>query len=451
MNKMKWIKDVVTLGLFVCVVTPVFSQKQSSNITLTGQLKNFSNQVEVEDMSEYQYLLPPTAERIIIPDSNGNFKVTFSAVAPNYYRLGRNALYLSPGDNLQVTIDKNNPKLATFSGKGAEANNYMKDTPFPKGGSFLEAGRLIKETPEATIAEVEAAAEERKKQLKTITKVSPEFKRLEAARIKADLINSIYLSQTYGLGKKKLRADGTPQTEEDYQKAILPKVKELSKNFTDPSLMKIVVYRDIADNVIKEGGKPEDVRRIRDWYTGSALVRQMQKINDKQQLAQLKSEVDKITTTEYRGAVNEMLKRLMAFGKGDTAVDFQAIDISGKLVNLSSLKGKVLYVDLWATWCGPCMQEMPHFEKLKEKYRDNPNVAFISLSIDDGAALWKKSVEGRKAGGIQWLINRSKLDAYNIVGIPRILLIDKDFKVSDMNAPAPSKIDAVYAIEALLR
>jgi thiol-disulfide isomerase/thioredoxin len=97
------------------------------------------------------------------------------------------------------------------------------------------------------------------------------------------------------------------------------------------------------------------------------------------------------------------------------------------------------------------MAEMPHYEELKEKYRDNPAVAFVSLSIDDGAALWKKSVESRKANGIQWLINRNTLNDYDIVSIPRSLLIDKEFKMVDMNAPMPSSKEIITLIDNLIR
>src|SRR5690606_9632808 len=77
------------------------------NVKLTGQLVNFSNQVEVEDFSEFQYLLPPAANRLIVPDVNGKFTITFPLPAPNYFRIGRNILYLTPGDDMKVMIDKN--------------------------------------------------------------------------------------------------------------------------------------------------------------------------------------------------------------------------------------------------------------------------------------------------------------------------------------------------------
>lgn len=445
-------KKIILLSACLCflILGQVAAQTKSGWVTLKGQLKGFSNQVEISDLSEFEYLLPPSSERVFVPDAAGNFSFKFKVSAPNYYRLGRNSLYLSPGDDLKVFIDQSNPTLASFEGKGAEANRYMMNTPFPKAGSFIAAGRFVKETPELTIATVEEQAALRTKELAKLTNVSAEFRRLETARIKADLINSINNGEIYGVYKLKLKDQEAKSYVENYKKVIAPKVQAYSKGFIDPSLMKQTVYRDIADEIVKQGGQSADVQKIKDWYAVSDLVEEMQKVSDKKLLATFKVKIAAIKTIVYRDAASKMLQSLMSFGKGDLAVDFTATDLNGQNVNLSSLKGKVIYVDIWATWCGPCMQEMPHFEKLKQQYKDNPNVVFVSLSIDDSENPWKQSVEGRKADGYQWLINRSKLKAYNIVGIPRSLLIDQQFKIVDMAAPMPSEAAAAKAISALL-
>lgn len=449
---MKVINKVALVYCFsLLMLTSAFGQQKVGWVAIKGQLKGFSNQAEIEDLSEFQYLLPPSAERMVVPDANGNFSIKFKATQANYYRLGRNTLYLSPGDNLEVYIDKSNPRLAKFKGQGAAANTYMMNTPFPKGGSFIEAGKYVKDSPEATVAAVEEQAALRTKELATVKNVSPEFRRLETARIKADLINSINSGETYGSYALKLKGNAAKAYAENYVKAVASKVAEYSKNFTDASLMKMVVYRDIADEVIKQGGKATDIQSIKDWYALSELVTEMHKLSDKKQLAVFGSKIAVFKTERYKVAANKMLQHLMSFGKGDTAIDFTTVDMAGNQVNLSSLKGKVIYVDIWATWCGPCMQEMPHFEKLKLQYKDDPKVAFVSLSIDDTEQPWKQSVESRKADGYQWLINRTKLQAYNIVGIPRTLLIDKDFKMVDMDAPMPSEAAAVTAINNLLK
>lgn len=438
------------LTILVFVMFFNISAQTNKTVTLKGVLKNFGNQPIIEDLSDMQYLLPPTAERMIIPKEDGSFQITFKLASPNYFRLGRNILYLSPGDNLNVSIDQKNPLIAEFQGKGSIANTYLKATPFPKAGSYMEAGKNAKPTAKETIEYILETAKLKQKELDALKGVSPEFKRLETARIKADTINSL-LGGRIQFYRPKISADLLKAYETEYQTLSEAEINKLNKNFVDFSLMKLVVYRDIAEDLVKYSSNKVDAQKIKDWATASSLVGAMSKISDKNELKKYSSEVSSIKTTNYRDAVQQRLDGLLKFGKGDTAIDFTAVDTKGNSVNLASLKGKVIYLDLWATWCGPCLQEMPYFEKLKEKYKDNANIAFVSLSIEDDANIWQNSVAKRKAEGLQWLINRNKLMDYDIVGIPRTIVIDKSFKIANLNAPVPSAKETEKIIEELLK
>lgn len=428
--------------------------QQKHSVTLRGTLAHFTNEVEVQDMSEFQYLLPPLAERLILPeDSTGKFRISFPLQAPNYFRIGRNILYLTPGDDLTVFIDYNNPALATFKGRGSEANMFLRQTPFPKAGSYIEAGSKAQETPQQTIEYILQAGANRSKQLDSVINISAAFKQLEKGRIKADIINSLLDGQITFYRPRSIRKDSMKMKiyGDEYEALIKPVVASYSKGFVDASLLKVAVYRDLTDSLVNQPGNAAELQKIKDWMKATVIIEEMKKVSDKQMLKNFSITIGTIKTLAYKNALNKTLATLLKFGKGDMASDFAASDLNGNTVMLSSLKGKVIYVDLWATWCGPCLAEMPHYEELKEKYKDNLEIAFVSLSIDDNISLWKSSVANRKAGGYQWLINRNKLDAYNIVSIPRILLIDKDFKMVDMNAPVPSSKKLPDLIEALLK
>ncbi len=129
--------------------------------------------------------------------------------------------------------------------------------------------------------------------------------------------------------------------------------------------------------------------------------------------------------------------------KGDPSPKFNYPDQNDQNVSLDDLKGKYVYVDVWATWCGPCKKEIPFLKEMDEQYKGK-NIAFVSLSIDkmEHKDKWLKMIEDEDLKGIQILAdndwNSEFVTAYNIKGIPRFILIDKEGNIVDSNAPRPS-------------
>ena len=119
----------------------------------------------------------------------------------------------------------------------------------------------------------------------------------------------------------------------------------------------------------------------------------------------------------------------------------------GGTTSLSDLKGKYVYVDVWATWCGPCKREIPFLKEVEKKYHGK-NIEFVSLSVDniDGKRgsheKWVKMVAEKELGGIQLFSPKDwKSDfvtGYKIKGIPRFILIDPNGNIVNASAPRPS-------------
>jgi thiol-disulfide isomerase/thioredoxin len=424
-------------------------QAKQNQVVLKGKLKNFSDQVIIDDNSEIGQLLPGSSKVVIIPDSKGNFNVKLKLQSANYFRIGRNILYLSPDDDMEVFIDCNDPLAATFKGKGSEANTYLRNTPFPKAGSFLEAGDRVQNTVRATIDTILAIGDHRKKELDQVKNISVEFKRVEKARVKADLINSLLCGQGVYM-PRRISPDSIPKYKSEFKAMASPLIHEYYDGFVDASLLKLVVYRELVNTLLTQQVPKEDLLQIREWKSADSLVEAMKKTGDKKILTKYAAVINQIKVPVYKNALKSYLAERLKFGNGDPVIDFSAVDLQGNKVNLSSLKGKVIYVDLWATWCMPCMAEMPHFNQLKEKYKENPNVVFVSLSIDNATKAWKGSVMRRKADGLQWLIDRNKLIDYNISGVPRTILINKNFIIENIHAPLPSDKELTGVIDRLL-
>ena len=104
-------------------------------------------------------------------------------------------------------------------------------------------------------------------------------------------------------------------------------------------------------------------------------------------------------------------------------------DSEGKITNLSDLKGKVVFINFWATWCPPCIAEMPSINKLKSKFKDNPNVVFIMLDMDSDLKKSLKFME-RKNYNLDVYIPASQIPGDYFQGaLPTTLLFAKSGKL----------------------
>jgi len=136
-------------------------------------------------------------------------------------------------------------------------------------------------------------------------------------------------------------------------------------------------------------------------------------------------------------------QNLIGLRKGDPSPAFNYPDKNGNNVSLADLKGKYVYIDVWATWCGPCKREIPFLKEMDEEYKGK-NIAFVSLSIDkmENKEKWLKMIEEEDLKGIQILADKDWssdfVTAYNIEGIPRFILLDQAGNIVNSNAPRPS-------------
>lgn len=141
----------------------------------------------------------------------------------------------------------------------------------------------------------------------------------------------------------------------------------------------------------------------------------------------------------YRKTVNKKVAKWEKLNPGKMAPDFTGKTPDGKTISLSDLKGKYVYVDVWATWCGPCRGEIPYLEKLEKEYHGK-NITFLSVSIDKDAEKWRKMVDEKHLKGVQINVGSSSSlnKDYMIIGIPHFMLFDPEGKIVKIYAPRPS-------------
>ncbi|MDD8018047.1 MAG: redoxin domain-containing protein [Bacteroidota bacterium] len=129
-------------------------------------------------------------------------------------------------------------------------------------------------------------------------------------------------------------------------------------------------------------------------------------------------------------AQKKLTKNLLKERLNKPAIDFTLKDLEGSSVSLNSLRGKVVVVDFWATWCGPCKSSFPFLQKVYEKYKSNPNVKILAVNTWErqiGAereALVKKFLEENKYT-FPVLYDEGVVEKYGVEGIPTKFIIDK--------------------------
>ena len=128
---------------------------------------------------------------------------------------------------------------------------------------------------------------------------------------------------------------------------------------------------------------------------------------------------------------------------GKPAIDFTYPDMDSNMISLSDFKGSYVYVDVWATWCGPCRYEIPFLIQLEKDYHD-ANIIFMSVSVDveEAKQKWIDMINEKDMGGVQLISTdgwKSQImKDYAINGIPRFMLFDREGNVISVDAPRPS-------------
>ena len=136
--------------------------------------------------------------------------------------------------------------------------------------------------------------------------------------------------------------------------------------------------------------------------------------------------------------VDEFMKRKATVPGSPFPAGVNIVDADGKAVDFAQFKGKYVYIDMWASWCGPCCKEVPHLKKLESEL-NNDNVVFVSVSSDKDEQAWRNKMSELKMHGYQFLDKENTLgEALNVKGIPFFVIYDKEGNLHTYGALRPS-------------
>ncbi|MCX6224048.1 MAG: TlpA disulfide reductase family protein, partial [Bacteroidia bacterium] len=192
---------------------------------------------------------------------------------------------------------------------------------------------------------------------------------------------------------------------------LAAKFNFVKKTFTNPEMVETFMYNDLGQQIDGASTKGIDAQ-LAEYY---ALAK------NQEQVAEIKKKA-----AEWDAIL-----------PGKTAPDFTVVDITGKESTLSQFKGKYVFIDFWATWCGPCKQEIPFLKKLYTDYQMK-NIVIMSISVDQDKKAWEKMVTEEGFAWLQLHDGNKMNDKYVVRYIPSFILIDREGKIIDPRAPNPS-------------
>lgn len=389
--------------------------------------------------------------------------------------------YLMPNDNVGLSIDlKDEKSIYTFTGKGAEANNYLAQS----GAVFSEYFRFNGKPINGWEPEIFAS------RLAVMEKAFADFHQNYMSKSSLPQNTGKLLEASTRMAPLSFKKNyimayfNTPEEKEKMPELLKKVYGEIP--FSDELLKakhneyaSVLTYHfyDLADPFFK-GKTPEEKRVIYLQFPNyadqkikkgnySATVKEF--LLAKNVYEAFRDGISEIATSLYNDFVNSYpssfylasidrkYQKWLTLSKGTPAPDFVGLTPEGKKVSLSNLKGKIVYVDIWATWCAPCREELPKAKEIQKQFSTNEKITFLYVSIDDKTDKWKSFLKSDPDfKGLHINISNQELvgklyKAYQMAGVPTYLLIDQEGKIASAPASRPSSGKLEDEIRGLLK
>ncbi len=461
---------------FILTIALLFSHFSwaQGTVGLKGTIKNPKNDVVyVKYYEEYVSYAEAIADSAIV-DKKGNFSMLFNwdQSYPAYFYHGdeMTELFLSPGDDLSLTLDtKEFDETIAYKGEGSIVNNYIaqKTLRFPG----VDANGY--KSPELEFTKL----------LDSVLMVQMNFYKEYFSSFSKESPSTdafIVYEQTsilYNWATQKMQYPSYNRYLNKLQKPV-----QLSPGYYDyfdevaiynPEAMKSYYYLEFLSGYVDREiwmSVKEDTMLTFDTAKDKFINNNLggvfeeyilaewafNKLTDNGDIETGQLIIDKLEieypNSQYLGMLKNSIALTSALQPGNKAPEFTLEDIHGKMVSLSDFKGKIVYLDIWASWCGPCLGEIPEAKKLEEEM-NGKDIVFLCVSVDESKQNWKNSIQKYDMSGIH-LISKGNFESeitqlYNVHGIPHYVIIGRGGEIIDADAKRPS-MGAKKELEKLL-
>lgn len=428
--------------------------------------------VPLSEKGEFEiFIKPDTLTNYVFSFSFMNSKDTISTDSANIRLISSREsqdlnLMINKGDDLKIWIDTKDPVSSlSVSGPGAELNRYTTAKSLSDYSIYSQLPSKLRSSPEEFFRFINMTAQSQDELIRTLLtnpeKLPPKFRENEEkkllyrySRLRLSYINStnkdnqFVPDSSFFSFMKDIPFDKPEETRNsDYMQLISSYADQLviQKNGGkqlergDFSVQKYFILKSMFSDSETRDIVLYDYLKKKTKQSDSGIARQL--MDDFISTAgtdSLKTELTKL---------REMKENL---SPGNAAPAFSCQDTEGKIRTLSEFRGKYVYIDVWATWCKPCLYEAPFLSRLENDYIDR-NIEFIGISIDDDRNKWLNMIAAKQMAGVQLLAGSESqfVKDYMISGIPRFILIGPDGTMLNENAPRPSGNEIRQLFESL--
>ena len=305
---------------------------------------------------------------------------------------------VEPGQTLTITIQlKGNQTQATYTGKYAAESMYM------NADAHFYPSTYIPVKPEKPI-DFTAAKTQEEADYKALGKMMDIFP-VEKQKMLAQKHELTHMKNRMTIRKAEVTAQGGNFRKDPEYQGMLSQVEINDPKYRDEFFLNSYIYNMMSRDMKSEGEVTEETLEYIDcvWKNIPGLESRRSLIGalsfsaflpeKKIDAQRLWDAVQGLGDEELNSIFKEVIEEKLLAAKGKTCPDFTFNDIDGKQHHISEFFGKVLYLDYWATWCHPCVWEIPFFEKLYQEYKNDKRIQFISFSLDDNVEKWKAKVK----------------------------------------------------------
>lgn len=457
-------KKIIAVMIVISVVSCSKKEVKVDYAILNGKIENINGSTLSVRSSEKVLKDISVAE-------DGTFADTIQNIKAGYYTFRYNnetsGFYLKPGDNLNLSLDtKEFDESINYTGAGSNENNYLaqkflKDEGLGKLSTYQYLGTVDESTYVSIIDSVKNLESNFLNEQKDI---DSEFRNLEEASIKYDWVNKMdryVLYRRYVTDEKDFEVS---ENYPDYHQGL---------NLEDETLLGLRNYNAYLISYYNKKAKELAIQENNaiDITYLKVLAKEVEspKIKEKLLYGAARSGISYTSALHdyydvfmsnsidepHKKDITEKYDKLIKLSKGQPSPKFVKYEnYNGGTTSLDDLKGKYVYIDVWATWCGPCIREIPSLKEVEKNYHGK-NIAFVSLSIDakNDHDKWKDMIKEKELGGIQLFADNSETSQfvtdYEIQGIPRFILIDPEGNIVNSNAPSPSSPELISLFDEL--